>query len=103
MEYRITPNKNDYGFAQTKEDVKEGVIYDEGANLLREQFTEEFKTKLGLNKGSGVPGTEKGLGSGNRSDVEGREASESAQLQSESQGRAESSGRGLEAKEAAKL
>ena len=83
--------------------TREGVIYDEGTNLLREQFTEEFKTKLGLNKGSGVPGTEKGLGSGNRSDVEGREASESAQLQSESQGRAESSGRRLEAKEAAKF
>ena len=88
MEYRIA------------EDVKEGVIYDEGANLLWEQFTEKFKAKLGLNKGSWIPGTENSLGLGNRSDVEGREASESTRLQSKGQGRDESSERRLEAKEA---
>jgi ribose 5-phosphate isomerase len=100
MEYRITPNKNDYGFAQTKEDVKEGVIYDEGANLLREQFTEKLNTKLGIGTGSGVSETEKSLGSGNQSDTEGRETSESARFQSKGQGRNESSERRLEAKEA---
>ena len=68
----------------------------------KEIVAERLK-KLGLNKGSGVPGTEKGLGSGNRSDVEGREASESTRLQSKGQGRDESSGRRLEAKEAAKF
>lgn len=100
--YAAFPQKDNYGFAETKEGAVNGKIYDEGTNTLRRKATERLAGLLGIAEELGFSRDVSGVGRGNESNEKGTAASEAGGNRGESQGRDESSGR-LEAKEAAKL